>query len=240
MEAQDLVAATYLRATGKTATFEFTDTKGVKILGLLNFFQRRWSKATGVDWISLYNPMQLVGTVTATDTFALDTSTIRKLSQQEGDNVRIIWPNDAGTINDPDNYTDYELVPADRMKVDFNQGKFCSRQGGDLVFNAPFATSDPEYQGKLYVPCYVFVQDMVNPDDTTAVDDPDWLIVRCAAEYVRTDVTRLGQFPNLLSEANDIAARMTDDNQSDQNTDATADWNPSPYNPAGIQWFQDE
>ena len=240
MDAQDLVNAVYLRATGKTATFQFTDTKGVKILGLLNFFQRRWSKATGVDWISLYQPMFSLGTVTATDTFDLDTSTIRKLSQQEGDNVRIIWPNDTGTINNPNNYTDYELVPADRMKTDFNQGKYCSRQGGTLVFNKSFETSDPEFGGTLYVPIYGLVQDMVNPDDTTAVDDPDWLIVRCAAEYVRTDVTRLGQYPNLLAEANDIAARMTDDNANDQNTDATADWNPSPYNPSGIQWWQDE
>src|ERR1039458_1315654 len=114
MDTQDTMNAIYLKATGKTATFNFTDTKGVKILGLMNFYQSRWSKASGVDWISLYNPMELVGAVTATDTFDLDTSTIRKLSQQEGDNVRIIWPNDAGTINTPHNYPDFELVPADR------------------------------------------------------------------------------------------------------------------------------
>lgn len=240
MDAQDLVNAIYLRSTGKTATFDFTSTKGVKILGLINFFQRRWSKATGVDWISLYDPMFSLGLVTNTDTFDIDTSTVRKLSQQDEDNVRIIWPNDTGTINNPDSFTDYQLVPADRMKVEFAQGKYCSRQNNELVFNKTFEDTDPEFGGTLYVPCYTLVQDLVNPDDTTAVDDPDWLIVRCAAEYVRTDVTRLGQFPNLLSEANDIAERMTDDNGNAQNTDATSDWNPSPYNPSGIQWWQDE
>ena len=240
MDTQDTMNAIYLKATGKTATFNFTDTKGVKILGLMNFYQSRWSKASGVDWISLYNPMELVGAVTATDTFDLDTSTIRKLSQQEGDNVRIIWPNDAGTINNPDNYTDYELVPADRIKTDFNQGKYCALRGGQLVFNASFSSTDPEYQGQLYVPCYTYVQPLVNPDDSVVVDDPDWLTLQCAAEYVRTDVTRLGQFPNLQSEANDCFARMLDDNGNDQNTDVTADWNPSPYNPSGIQWWQDE
>lgn len=240
MDVQDCVNAIYLKATGKTAAFQFTDTKGVKILGLMNFYQSRWSKATGVDWISLYNPMEQVGAVTATDTFDLDTSTIRKLSQQEGDNIRIIWPNNGGTVNDPDNFTDYELVPADRIKTDFNQGKYCALRAGQLVFNAPFSTSDPEYGGQLYVPAYTYVQPLVNTDDLIVVDDPDWLILQCAAEYVRTDVTRLGQFPNLQAEANDCFARMLDDNGNDQNTDATADWNPSPYNPSGIQWWQDE
>ena len=98
------------------------------------------------------------------------------------------------------------------MKQDFNQGKYCCVRGGELVFNAPFDSTMPEFGGTLYVPCYQYVQTLSNPTDTIQVDDPDWLIVRCAAEYVRTDVTRLGQFPNLLSEANDIAARMTDDN----------------------------
>ena len=239
MDAQDTVNAIYLKSTGKTATFPFTSTKGTKILGLMNFYQDRWSKATGVDWISLYNPMFSLGAVTATDTFDLDTSTIRKLSQQEGDNVRIIWPNDTGTINSPNYFTDYELVPADRMKTSFNQGKFCSRQGATVVFNRPFDATDPEFGGTLYVPCYTFVQPLVNPDDQVVVDDPSWLILICSAEYVRTDVTRLGQYPNLLAEANDCFARMMDDNSNDQNTDVTADWNPSPYNPSGIQWWQD-
>lgn len=241
MDAQDCVNDIYLKATGKTATFQFTDTKGVKILGLMNFYQRRWASWTGIDWISLYNPMYSLGNITATDTFDIDTSSIRKLSQQEGDNVRIIWSiDDSASINDPTYFTDYEIVPADRMKQDFNQGKFCCVRGGELVFNTPFDSTMPEFGGTLYVPCYEFVQPLVNTDDQVVVDNPDWLILICAAEYVRTDVTRLGQYPNILEEANDCMTRMIDDNGNDQNTDATADWNPSPYNPAGIQWFQDE
>lgn len=230
MTAADCIDAVYLKAVGKSATFSFTDPKGVKILGLMNFYSRRWSRETGVDWISLYNPLYNIGTVTATDTFNIDTSTIRKLSQQDGDNVRIVWSTDAT------DYTDYELVPADRLK-EFNHGNYCARQGSSIVFNRAFETTDPEFGGTLYLPVYLYTDDLVNSTDDVEVDDPDWLVLICAAEYVRTDLTRLGQYPNLLAEANDCMDRMKDDNLSDQNTDATDNWNPSPWNPGGNQWW---
>lgn len=230
MTCADAVDAVYLRATGKVATFAFADPKGVKILGLLNFYSRRWSRETGIDWISLYNPLFPIGTISNTDTFSIDTSTIRKLSQQEGDNVRIVWETDSSF------FTDYELVPADRMK-EFNHGAFAARQGSSLIFNRTFVSTDPEFGGTLYVPCYLYTDDLINSTDDVQVDDPDWLVLICAAEYVRTDLTRLGQYPNLLAEANDCMQRMKDDNLDDQNTDATAIWNPSPYNPGSNQWW---
>src|ERR1035437_4715626 len=123
MTATEAMQAIFLKATGKVASFVLTDTKGVKILGLMNFYSQRWASESGIDWISLYNPNLNIGTVTATDTFNLDLSTIRKLSQQEGDNVRIIWTGDTGTITNPVKFTDYELVPGDRLK-DFSTGPF--------------------------------------------------------------------------------------------------------------------
>src|ERR1019366_2660209 len=122
-----------------------------------------------------------------TDTYALDLNTIRKLSQQEGDSARIIWPNDIGTIDNPVNYTDYDTIPGDRLK-DYDIGKYCARRGPNLVFNTTFKTTDPEYGGKLYVPCYTFVEQLTEPEDDIVVDDPDWLILICAAEAARTDI----------------------------------------------------
>src|SRR5665213_1729097 len=121
MNALQAMQLIYLRWTGKTMTFQFTDTKGVKILGLMNFYQDAWSKERGIDWISLYTPTLQIATVTATDTFSLDLSSIRKISQQDGDSVRVIWKNDTGTLQNPVNFTDYQLVPGDRMK-EFNIG----------------------------------------------------------------------------------------------------------------------
>lgn len=229
MTVSDAIDAVYLKATGKTATFAQNTTKWIKILGLLNFYSRRWSRETGVDWNSLYNPLFPLGTVTATDTFNFDTDTIRKFSQQEGDNVRIIWPDDVS-------FTDYELVPADRLK-DFNTGPFCARLGSTLKFNRAFTSTDPQYGGQLYVPCYTYTDDLVNATDDIQVDDPDWLVLICAAEYVRTDLTRQNQYPNLIAEANDCMDRMKDDNNNDQNTDATQEWNPSPWSPSGTAWW---
>lgn len=230
MTASDCVDAIYLKATGKTAAFQFTDAKGIKILGLMNFYSRRWSRETGIDWISLYNPLYNIGTITNTNSFNIDTSTIRKLSQQEGDNVRIIWS------TDPNYFSDYELVPADRLK-EFNRGRYCARQGSALIFNHTFINTDPEYGGTLYVPCYLYTDDLINSTDEIEVDDPDWLVLICAAEYVRTDLTRLGQYPNILAEANDCMVRMKDDNANDQNTDATDNWNPSPWTPSGNMYW---
>src|SRR5665213_3444419 len=130
MNASECMAAIYLKWTGKTQTFQFTDVKGVKILGLMNFYTQRWARETGIDWISLYTPTLQIGTITATDTFSLDLSTIRKISQQEGDSVRVIWTGDTGTLQNPVSFTDYQLVPGDRMK-EFNIGPYCARQGSN-------------------------------------------------------------------------------------------------------------
>ncbi len=236
MTALECMKAIYLKWTGKSQAFQFTDTKGVKILGLMNFYTQRWAQETGVDWISLYTPTLLVSTVTATDTFSLDLSTIRKISQQEGDSVRIIWSGDTGTLQNPVKFSDYQLVPGDRMK-EFNVGNFCARQGSNLIFAKPFLTTDKEYGGKLYVPAYLYPDTLVNSTDDIQVDDPNWLVLICAAEAARTDITRVAQYPNLLAEANDNMQRMKDDNLDDQNTDVTADWNPSPWNPSGVNWW---
>jgi hypothetical protein len=217
-------------------TFQFTDPKGVKILGLMNDLQDEWQNEEGVDWISLYNPTLQIGTITATDTFSLDLSTIRKISQQDGDSVRVIWSGDTGTLQNPVSYTDYELVPGDRMK-EFDIGPYCARQGSNLVFSKPFATTDAEFGGKLYVPAYLYVDTLVNPTDDIQVDNPRWLVLACAAEAARTDNTRVAQYPNLLAKANAFMQRMKDDNLDDQNTDVTMDWNPSPWTPSGNMFW---
>src|SRR5450755_4437289 len=109
MTITEFVAATYLRATGKTVTLAVGSTKYNEIVGLGNFYQRRWSREPGIDWVSLYNPAVSLGPITNTDTYDIDTSTIRKLSNFEGDPVRIMWTDGTG-------YTDYDIIPPDTMK----------------------------------------------------------------------------------------------------------------------------
>lgn len=213
MTITEAIADIYLRATGKTTTLT-TGTKYNRILNLIDFYQRRWARENDIDWNSLYNPAFSLGTVTATDTFDIDTSSVRKLSQREGDTVRIEWSDGVG-------YTDYDVIPHDQLK-DYSYGVtkqspigyYCAVVGDQLIFNHTFLTTDKQYGGEIFIPCYVFPDEVTsaNVSDDIQVDDPDWIVVRVAAEYVRNDITRRQRYPELIAEANEIMSRMIDDN----------------------------
>lgn len=229
MNITDAIAATYLKATGKTTTVPAA--KKSQIIGLLNFYQRNWSKEKDVDWASLYDPSFSIGTVTATDRFDLDTSTVRKLSDLEGDTVTILHTDGVG-------YTEYDILPANKLKGKYfgpqktsYTGHYCARIGSELVFNHKFTTDDAEFGGDIQVPCYTYAVDIVSTalDDDVQVDDADWLVTRAAAEYVRNDITRRQRYPELLTEANEMMDRMKDD-QEGQITEINMPWTP----PSGI------
>lgn len=215
MSITDAISDAYLKATGKVATLT-TGTKYTRIVGLLDYYQRRWAREPGVDWNSLYDPAFSLGTVTATDAFDIDTSTVRKISMREGDVVRIVW-------DDGESYTDYDIVAHDKLKdysygVDKENplGHYCARIGNQLVFNHEFTTDDNEYGGEIFIPCYRYPEEITTTNastDEVQVDDPDWLVTRVAAEYVRNDITRRQRYPELLSEANEIMAQMIEDNK---------------------------
>lgn len=227
MTIQEAVAETWLLATGKTNTLT-TGTKYARIIGLLDYFQRRWGRQVGVDWNSLYNPAVSLGTVTATDSFDIDTSTVRKLSAREGDSVRIVW--DDGT-----SYTDYDLVAHDKLK-DYSwgvnkesvSGHVAARVGNQLVFNHEFTSNDSQFGGEIFVPAYVFPDPITSTNTSSEevqVDDPSWLTTRAAAEYCRNDITRRSRYPELKQDAQEIMQRMLDDNEG-QIVDVDRPWSP--------------
>jgi len=224
MNVSDFVQAVLLRATRKTTTLLTSSAKYAQILALGNYWQRRWANERGIDWHSLYNPLLSIGKVTATDSFDLDTS-IRKLSEREGDVVRIMHSDGVG-------YTDYDIIPHNKLKDTFwgqdkesPNGFYCTRMGDQLVFNHEFVSTDSQFGGDIQVPCYVYTDELVNPTDEVQVDDPDWLVAMCAADFVRGDVTRRDQYPILLAEANDIMTRMKEDEANQIDTVDTP-WSP--------------
>lgn len=216
----------YLRATGKATTPPTS--KLNQIIGLLDYYQRQWARQRNVDWASLYDPAASLGTVTATDSFDIDTSSIRKLSDRQGDFVQITWV-------DGTNYTKYDIVNHDALKDYYwgaskqsPRGFYCAQIAGQLVFNHSFISTDAQFGGNILVPSYLFPDAITdtNPDtDETQVDDPDWLVTRCAAEFVRNDIVRRSRFPELLSEANEIMLRMIDDNDGQVQT-VDRPWTP--------------
>jgi hypothetical protein len=215
MTITEAVSDTYLKSTGKPTPPAAGTRKYNQIIGLLDYYQRRWAREPGVNWNSLYDPAFSLGNVTATDTFDLDTSSIRNLSTKLGDAVRIVWTN--GT-----SYTDYDLISHDALSG-FSSGvtrqspigTYATRMGNTLVFNHTFVSGNSQFGGEIFVPAYIFPDEINadNPDtDEVQVDDPDWLVTRVAAEYVRNDITRRQRYPELLAEANEIMQRMIDDN----------------------------
>lgn len=222
-----VVSDTYLRATGKASGLTFGSTKYVKILGLMNFYMREF--ANELPWKSLRSTFTLAGTVTATDTFPL-LATIDMLSQQEGDFVRIYHT--GGTVE-----SDYTIVPIERLYNDghtLNNGGVelangngtCAESAGSLVFSTPFLTTSPQFGGTIKVPGQSIPPTLVLATDPIVVDDPMWLSTRCAAEYVRTDITRSQLYPTLIQEANDLMDKMKSSNDSQHETTYTGGFQP--------------
>lgn len=204
MVTSELVSNVYLVAAGKLPTFASGSTKWAKIVAIANNKIDAWQREPGVDWNSLYDPSYSFGKITATDTFSLDDE-IRKLSDTEGDDV---------TINRLDGQqTTYKIVPADQLKQ-YQYGNFCAQIGRNLVFSKPFTTADIEFGGTLLVPIYTYAPHLVGDNDEVPVDDPQWLVLMVSAEYVRNDIVKQNQYPNLINEANGLMTSMKETNDS--------------------------
>lgn len=201
MTRPEFLSAVYLRATGKP-TAPTSGRKYDQILALGTFYTRQWQDENDVDWDSLFDFFNVSGTVTATDEFTIP-ATVRKVSQQEGDVVRIVRTD--GDV------TEYQLVAPDRL-YENRYGYAVAKIGSQLKFASAFTATSREFGGTIVVPGYGFA--VFPTDDSTAipVDNADWLVVRVAAEFVRTDITRQNQYPNLLNEANQLMLKMRENN----------------------------
>lgn len=203
MTLSELVTAVILKATGKVTSLSATDTKYIKVKGIANYYINSWQNTPNVDWNSLYDPAYSIGTVSATDTFDLDDD-IRKVSDTRGDYVRV-------------GEEAWAIVPADTLQRYDDSARVCAQVGRTLKFKTPF-TSDSQFIGStITVPVYLFVETLVNPNDEVPVDIPEWLVLMAAAEYVRNDVTKQNQYPNIVAEANQLLQRMVDDNDAQVN-----------------------
>lgn len=209
MTVADFVAQSYLKATGTVSTLTSSDSDWTKLLALGNYYQQTWANEPGVDWRSLYDPSVDCGTVTATDTFNLAAS-IHKVSQNADDPVRIVH-------TDATQFTDYTIVPHDELKQ-YTSGNYCTQVGSTLVFNNAFTSDSAELGGTINVPAYTLPSTLSASTDPIQVDIPEWLVVICAAEYVRNNLVKQNQYPNLLAEANELMKKMIENNDAQYET----------------------
>lgn len=213
MTIDDCIIAAVNEATRKVKTTTDLGAKYNSLLNSANRLQKQWANSSGVDWFSLYNGSVSCGDITATDTFALD-STIRKISPQEGDYI---------AISKAGQFWYYNEVPANRFRSFVPGGadpwtwgtqNTVARVGGNLTFAIPFISTSPQLGGTLEVPAFLFVTDIVSGTDVVQVDDPNWLIDMLAAEWARNDKTRQYMEPNFVADANEKMAKMVSNNGS--------------------------
>lgn len=207
MNTTEFVQAVHLKAVGKASVLVATDTKWIKIVAIANRQIRKWERLN--DWNSLYDPRYEVGTVSATDTFELDDE-VRKISDTQGDPIRLVDSTDSAV------YSDYDIVTADRIKS-YASGSYAAQQGRNLVFNASFPADSNLIGRTILLPVYLYADLLTGPNSEVPVDDPEWLITMTAAEYIRNDITKQNQYPNLVAEANEILEKMMEDNDGQIN-----------------------
>lgn len=224
MTTQQLLDAVILKATGEVSTNVFGDSESQKVLGIANFYITSWANEPDVDWNSLYTPENNIGTVTNASSFTLPTSVI-KVSDKAGDTVRIDWTDGVG-------YTLFQIVPANELKRYYEgnrtsaYGHVCAQVGRSLSFDRVFKSTDSEFGGSITVPTYASPALLTASSDAVPVDNPNWLVLISAAEYVRNDITLQNQYPNLVAEANQAMQEMKDNND-------TAEYQEIVRSPAG-------
>lgn len=206
MTLQELINAVMLKATGKPTVLQESNTKWEKIRGIANYYQNAWLHEPGQHWNSRYERARQIGTISTNDEYELSDD-IDTISTAKGDNVYVLT--NAGEKKS------FQLVDYDDLK-NYPEGNFCAQLAHKLVFNTRFADDDPCYGGKLYVPVFTTIDELESGDDDISVDNPEWLVTICAAEYIRNDIVKQNQYGNLIAEANNLMTSMIRNNRAGQ------------------------
>jgi hypothetical protein len=216
----EFVNAVYLTAAGKLPTFVSGSTKWLKIVAIANNKIDVWQNENGANWNSLYDPSYSLGTVSATKTYELDDE-IRSLSDTSVDAIEIAH------LDGTSSY--WHTVEANKLKQ-YPTGNYCAQVGRTLVFNRAFTATDAEFGGTIYAPIYLYAEHLSGDNDEVPVDDPQWLVLMVSAEYVRNDIVKQNQYPNLVNEANSLMEAMRTRNE------AQIDTVDRPWRPLSQEW----
>lgn len=214
MLVSEFVSDVIVRSEGKLPTFTTGSTKWLRIVAQGNIFLRQFARERGAEWNRYYEKAKSLGTVSATDTFAIP-STVYKISQRDGDSLRIVHTD--GT------WTDYTLIPHNQLKNKAT-GAYASKIGRNIIFNRAFTSTDPQFGGTVYLPCYELPSTFSADGDEIDHDNPDWLVATVAADRVKNDVTRKDLRADLVAEANEIMMSLKEENQS-QDEEVNRTWN---------------
>lgn len=193
----------YTLATGKTSLPSLNSTKYNRLYSLCKKFHRDWCYEKGTDWNSLSDTIS-AGNVTATDTFDLDADTkVIRLSQREDDYVQ---------VTTTDNTINFIVKNASRLSQGTSKN-YVSKVGQSIRFSRAFTSTDQEFGGAITVPAYLELEEITSVNDDVMIDNPAWLPVIVAAQYVLSDAQLSYQYPDLIEQANDLMDGMKLDNE---------------------------
>lgn len=202
----------YTRATRHTDTLSATNPLYLALAQIADDVQRDWQDEPGIDWNSLYIQTD-IGTIQQGVADYDNDSTIRKLSAREGDSI--VLQQKSGINNGQCWY--YDIVSPEKL-TEYRYRQAAALYQGEIHFaNTPqnpiFPINDARIGAHIIVPGYLYVDDLLSPNQLIQVDDPQWLVYMMAAELVRTDFVRQNQYPNLLAIANNKMQGMRQRNE---------------------------
>lgn len=216
MTRDQFIQQAYLMAVGKATPPASGTNKHSVLLQAGNIFIQQWQDEPNTDWKSLYQRTELADEVTATDTFALDATVIRKLSVNKDDKVIVTSPDGIEAK--------YTIVTPNQLRSYDNA---CARIGNNLVFNKPFDNDSEFIGGTITVPNYGYASLLVQANDLVPVDQPLWLVYMVAAEFVRNnDYIKQNQYSNLIALAAEVMKSMKKNNGESQIVEPLRDWTP--------------
>lgn len=209
----------YLTAQRKYTAPSSGTTKYNILLGIADNKQQEWASEPGIEWNSLYSLVTLAAVVSATDTFAL-TNTIDYLSKRETDQI---------LLTNGINTQPVKLVAPDQL-YEYRYDLAAAQIGSNLKFSAAFDAASSLIGYSIKVPAILYVNDITSGSNTIQVDDPMWLVYAMAAEFVRNDVVKAGEYDHILQMAADRMRRMKQANNSSFGAVVT------PWAPLGETW----
>lgn len=197
----------YLLATGKTALPATGTAKRDLLTNLAIMFYRSWQTEPDTEWQSLYQAVG-AGTVTATDSFDLDTD-INFISKLPGNYVRV--------KTTTGQYISFESVKPQQL-FQYRLGNYVSHVVVDGVhkikFSKPFITGDQAIGGTIQIPAIIKLDDITSDSSEVLIDIPGWLSKRVAAQYAYSFKATRDMYDDLLALANEDMVSMKASNTS--------------------------
>lgn len=221
---QGLIQQAWVKYKGNTNWPQPGAAKYLQAVILANKFKDTWALDSRAHWDSLFVERTYGPVVATQQAYDLDSD--------------VFYLSDWVYILRTDGNTDrFQVVHPEQRNRRFNAIGMVGSDSGDPIvylngvwalgagglvmnFQDPFqrtvngiTTNSLDVGGTIQVGCYAFPKDYQNPSDKIVINNPDWLMVRLAAELARNDPAKQDQFDPLMEEADDLYQKMILDNQ---------------------------